>query len=114
MTTPFTLTTTPDHTTVVLDGVDLSGDVEAVELSIAPGRPAHLILHIPTTGTISGEGAVTVVREPTDDELRERLASWLGELDPVAVDAAVRPRLRGMRDSYAEHVLAILRESLGG
>lgn len=114
MTTPFTLTTAPDGTTVIVDGVDLSGDVSAVELTITPGQPAHLVLHVPTTGTVSAEGVVTVVREPTDDELRERLASWLGELDPVAVDAAVSPRLRGMRDSYAEHVLAILQESLGG
>ena len=112
MTTPFTLTTTPDHATVIVDGVDLSGDVSAVELTIAPGQPAHLILHVPTTGTVSAEGVVTVVREPTDDELRERLASWLGEVDPAAVDAAVRPRLSHMRDSYAGHVLAVLRESL--
>lgn len=114
MTTPFTLTTAPDGTTVIVDGVDLSSDVSAVELTIAPGQPAHLILHVPTTGTVSGEGVVTVVREPTDDELRERLAAWLEELNPEAVDAAVRPRLTNMRDSYAEHALAVLRESLGG
>lgn len=101
MTTPFTLTTAPDGTTVIVDGVDLSDDVSAVELTIAPGKPAHLVLHVPTTGTVSAEGVVTVVREPTDDELRERLASWLGELDAAAVYAAVRPRLTNMRDSYA-------------
>lgn len=114
-TTPFTLTTTsPTTATVLVDGVDVSDDVVAVEFAQAARGPASLVLHLKPEAAITGDAIVTVVREPTDDELRARLGAWLAALDPVALDAEVRPRLTSMRDSYAAHAIAVLAENVRG
>ncbi|MBI9114302.1 hypothetical protein [Sanguibacter suaedae] len=56
---------------------------------------------------------MTVVRDPTDDEFRARPGDWQATLDPVALDAEVRPLLTSMRGSYAARI-EVLAENVRG
>lgn len=116
MTTPFVLAldATGRASTVTVDGHDLSEDVLGLELVTAAGEAPRLVLHMPGAGEVIGNGIVTVMRDPTEQEMRERLGSWLAELDPSVIDAEVSARMTSMRDSYAAKVLEVLAEAARG
>ena len=116
MTTPFaiTLDAAGRAGTVTIDGHDLSKDVLGLELVAAGNTPPRLVLHMPGAGEVIGNGLVTVMRDPTEQEMRERLGSWLAELDPAVIDAEASARLTGMRDSFAARVIEVLAEYARG
>lgn len=116
MTTPFTITLDAAGRagTVTVDGHDLSKDVLGLELVAAAGEAPRLVLHMPGAGEVAGEGVVTVVREPTEEEMRERLSDFIAALNPAELDVAVSARMTSMRDSYAAKVLEVLAEAARG
>lgn len=115
MTTPFAITTDASgHGTISVDGHDLSKEVLGFELVVASGERPSLVVHMPGAGEVVGNGLVTVMRDPTEQEMRERLGAWLAELDPAVIDAEASARLTGMRDSYAARVIEVLAEAARG
>lgn len=116
MTTPFVIALDAAGRAgiVTIDGHDLSKDVIALELVAAAGEAPRLVLHMPGAGEVVGNGLVTVMRDPTEQEMRERLGAWLAELDPAVIDAEASARMTSMRDSHAAKVLEVLAEAARG
>lgn len=115
MTTPFAIDIDDTgHGTISVDGHDLSKDVLGFELVVASGDRPRLVVHMPGAGEVVGNGLVTVMRDPTEEEMRERLGDFIAALNPAELDVAVSARMTSMRDSYAAKVLEVLAEAARG
>lgn len=83
----FTLDVGPvgDGSTVV-NGDDVSALIAGSDLSVRPGQPTTLTLHLLGSATIEGEGIVTCVRDASAAEIHAELVDLLAGLVDGADD----------------------------
>ncbi len=96
-------------TTLTIDGVNVTDQMIGVEV-VAGTDQAAVVVHLTPAGQIEGDGVVTVVREPTQQEMGERLADWIAELDAAILDTEVRARVASSNASHTETLLTMLAE----
>lgn len=118
MLTPFTLTAAPGGSTLTVAGEDLTDRVARVLLAVDGVGIPELTVEVRGTGDVTGEGVVTVVREPSGEDLMGAVADWLESLDPAQVVPVVESRFTVLNQSpiaLTVQVLADLaREASGG
>lgn len=86
-----TISATPGGGKVVVDGVDLSGVVQAVQLNGAAHQVPQVILQLMATADVSALADVVAVRQQDVDG--EAIAGFLSAIDPEQLEKDV---LEGM------------------
>ncbi len=95
--TAFTVTTTPTGTTVRVGEVEVPAARVVVD-SNPGGLPT---LTVWTTATVTGEGVVQVVRDPTPAEIDAAAVEALRRIDVAELTAVCEAKVRaGRRDPY--------------
>ncbi len=92
---------------IVVNGEDLSNQVVAAELRLAPTSPTALTLHmVPVAGLIEGEGIVQIAAEQPDDA--EVICAFLAAVDPTQLeqDALMNPGPSGTLTATMLQVMA--------
>lgn len=102
----FTVTTGPDGPDVLLDGAPVQ--CEAVFVSQVPGQPAQVTVHAPAG--VTGDGLVTVVRDPTPGEVLAAVADWLASIDPAQLVPVVESRFVSFADNPVSLTVQVLTE----
>lgn len=99
---------------ISVDGKDVSDLATGVAFGWDSQEQPHLTLYVQSGGTIEGDGVVTVVREPTEDDLKQLLAEWLLTLDVDLVEAEAQKRFRNIRQNQTQLILQVLSEMAHG
>lgn len=73
--------------TTILDGVDVTDHVSAVDVYMEAGIPPEVQVWVNTPSVISGDGIVTVHEPVTEESLRDGIRAFLEGLDPREVQA---------------------------
>lgn len=73
--------------TTILDGVDVTEHVTAVDVYMEAGNPPEVQVWVNAPSVISGDGIVTVYEPVTEESLRDGIRSFLEGLDPREVQA---------------------------
>lgn len=100
-----------DGTTAV-NGDDVTALIAGSDLTVRPGQPTTLSLHLLGTATVEGEGIVQVIRDATAAEIQAELVELLTGLLDGAGDlwqaAMQRPEAAGPGGPAAAFLLTII------
>jgi len=111
--TPFALDTRPGHTALTIDGTVID-DPAAVTLQAAAGQVPLLTVHTTADGSITGEGIVQAVREPTPEEIHAAVLDVLTNVDVTALEALCQAKVQaGRRDPYRVAVETLVEMARG-
>lgn len=91
-TAKFRISTEGVHTTVEINGKDVSNLVQRATVDMRAGVVPTLYLEGPGIGELAGEGIVHAVK---DLDPQQVIINWLEQLDPAALEAQALNSLEG-------------------
>lgn len=95
---------------LLIDGTDVTDQVQAVQVQTRPGQPTALMVHLAADGSITGEGIVYIQPERADGGA---VARMVRSLDPKEIDAKAMERLDwGSEGTLTAIVLEVIAEKL--
>jgi len=109
--TQFTIHATAGETTVTVDGTTVAAGRVVFE---ADNTIPTVTIWTAGDATVTGEGVVQFVRDPTQDEIDAAAVAVLGRVDVGELERRATAKVRGGRQDVYRVVLETLREMADG